>query len=287
MKKTFDERLLPVYASAMKQKTVVDLFSGAGGMSYGFHAHPHFEIVGAIDAQHGKPSSGSGTLECNRTYKKNIGIEPLDEDISAIKKEVLLSYLSIKGRPISIDVLISCAPCTGLSRTIRKNLVEDDPRNSLVVRSADFVEWLSPSIFLMENVGELIEGRFNYHYNTLRMRLEQLGYEVDSSVHSLNEFGLPQRRRRALVIGVKKPLHLKTIYDLWDGYEVKKEATFVRRAIGRFSPLEAGERSRKDGMHVSPNLSQKGLERLARIPKDGGSWPDLLKVPDGANYLIP
>ncbi len=43
--------------------TVVDLFSGAGGASYGFHAHPGFRIAGAADAQKGKPSSGTGKLQ--------------------------------------------------------------------------------------------------------------------------------------------------------------------------------------------------------------------------------
>jgi DNA (cytosine-5)-methyltransferase 1 len=40
--------------------TVIDLFSGAGGMSFGFHAHPGFRVVGAVDAEVGKPSSGIG-----------------------------------------------------------------------------------------------------------------------------------------------------------------------------------------------------------------------------------
>lgn len=55
---------------------VVDLFSGGGGMSFGFHAHPHFEVIGAADAQLGKPSSPKGSLACNSTYEANIGIAP-------------------------------------------------------------------------------------------------------------------------------------------------------------------------------------------------------------------
>ncbi len=66
------------------QWTVLDLFSGAGGMSFGFHANPAFRIIGAVDAQNGKPSSGAGTLECNKTYAANIGIHPLEADIAKL-----------------------------------------------------------------------------------------------------------------------------------------------------------------------------------------------------------
>ena len=50
--------------------TVVDLFSGAGGMSYGFKANGAFEVIGAADAEIGKPTSGNGKLQCNTTYQK-------------------------------------------------------------------------------------------------------------------------------------------------------------------------------------------------------------------------
>ncbi|MFC2156515.1 DNA cytosine methyltransferase [Acidobacteriota bacterium] len=268
-------------------RTVVDLFSGAGGMSYGFHVHPAFRIIGAIDMEMGKPSSGIGSLECNKTYKKNIGITPLDKDIFLITKKELVDYLERINGSSETDILISCAPCTGFSRTIRSNLINDDPRNSLVVRSAKIAQWLNPSIFLMENVGELIEGRFNYHYLSMCHILEKNGYDVHGSVHYLNLFGLPQRRRRALVIAVKRNLKIRILDDLWEGYAVKKDATHVRRAISDLPSLEAGEIDPADPMHVSPRFSQQGMDRIKRIPPDGGSWPDLMKSPDGFKYLIP
>src|SRR4051794_17182909 len=66
---------------AEKPWAVVDLFSGAGGMSYGFHAHAGFRIAGAVDAQIGKPSSRSGSLECNGSYESNVGVAPLSLDL--------------------------------------------------------------------------------------------------------------------------------------------------------------------------------------------------------------
>jgi DNA (cytosine-5)-methyltransferase 1 len=269
------------------QWNVVDLFSGAGGMSCGFHEHEKFRIIGAVDAQNGKPSSGKGTLECNKTYAKNIGIQVLEADISQLTESTLRAYLQSTSGTDKVDVLISCAPCTGFSRTVRKSLIEDDARNSLVVKSGDFVDMFRPSLFVMENVGELLQGKFSTHFGALRTRLENMGYGVRSEIHYLNRFGLPQARRRALVVAAKKPIVAKTLDDLWSGYAVTASATTVRRAIATLPVVIAGEAHIDDPLHVSPNFSDRGLQRLSLIPKDGGSWPDLLKVAGGKELLIP
>lgn len=269
------------------QWSVLDMFSGAGGMSFGFHANPAFRIIGAVDAQNGKPSSGKGTLECNKTYAANIGVQPLEADIAALTEAELRSYLISTSGSDTVNVLISCAPCTGFSRTIRQNLVQDDPRNSLVAKSAKVVEWFQPDIFLMENVGELLLGKFRYHFQSLKQTLESHGYNVTAAVHSLNEFGLPQLRKRALVLAARKPIALRTLEQLWDGFRVRKEATTVRRAIGHLPHLAAGERCPHDKMHASPAFSDHSLKRLEWTPADGGSWPDILKREGGRALLIP
>src|SRR3954453_8648344 len=113
--------------------TVVDLFSGAGGMSCGFHRHPAFRVVGAADAEVGKPSAGAGTLGCNASYARNIGIEPLSVDLSRAAPEDLRDRFALAARP---GVLTACPPCPGFSRMLPHNPVVDDARNSLVGRVA-------------------------------------------------------------------------------------------------------------------------------------------------------
>ncbi len=270
-----------------EQFTVLDLFSGAGGMSYGFHASPKFRVIGAADAQNGKPSSGKGRLECNKTYKANIGIEPLEADLSEVSPYEIENYLIDTSGVANVDVLISCAPCTGFSRTVRKNLVEDDARNSLVSRSADFVAHFRPKIFVMENVGELLRGKFSHHFESLTKKLEKLGYSVSAEVHTLSDFGLPQTRIRSLVIACRNEFTLRTMSNLWAGRAIAKDAITVRRAIAHLPRLAAGAIDPSDPCHISPNFSEKGLERLSMIPPDGGSWFDLLEVSGGLGYLIP
>ncbi len=268
--------------------TVVDLFSGAGGMSYGFHANPAFTLVGAVDAQLGKPSSGRGTLQCNGSYTANTGVVPLELDLSATEASTLHQALlpALKGR--SLTVLIACPPCTGFSRANPANHITDDPRNSLVRRCAGFVKEFKPQVFLMENARELLMGRFSHHFQAFAADLAELGYHVEGKVHRLDRFGLPQQRERALVVACRTDYIPRTIEDLWEGFAVLREATHVRRAISWLPPVGAGEAHPDDPLHVSPRLSDPNTrQRLSLIPKDGGSWADLRFIPGGDAVMTP
>jgi DNA (cytosine-5)-methyltransferase 1 len=254
--------------------TVVDLFSGAGGMSCGFQRHPAFEIVGAADAEIGKPSSRSGTLGCNASYERNIGVAPLALDLATIAPEDLRDLLALPDRPV---VMSACAPCTGFTRTLARNHVVDDARNSLVGRVGEFARVLRPEVVVMENARELLMGRFAAHFAALRATLERLGYTVRAEIHVLSRFGLAQRRERALVVAVRDEHPARTLTDLWAGLAVREDATHVRRAIGHLPPVPAGVAHPSDPMHAAPrNLAPVNRRRLAAIPHDGGSWVDLV-----------
>lgn len=264
---------------------VVDLFSGAGGMSCGFQRHPAFVVVGAADAEMGKPSTGAGKLGCNGSFRHNIGVDPLAVDLGTIEPEELRDMLGLVDPP---DVLSACAPCTGFSRTLSRNHVVDDVRNSLVRRVSAFARVLRPEVIIMENARELIMGRFARHFAELRADLEALNYRVVPAIHILSDFGLPQRRERALIVAVRPGLPALGLSDLWAGLGVRDEAKHVRHAIAHLTPLEAGEAHPADAMHVSPRIaSELNKRRLGAIPQDGGSWLDLVEHPDAADLLTP
>jgi DNA (cytosine-5)-methyltransferase 1 len=267
------------------EATVVDLFSGAGGMSSGFARHPAFEVIGAADAEIGKPSSGPGSLGCNRSYFRNIGVAPIQVDLGEIPPEELRDRLGLTASP---TVLIACPPCTGFSRTLAKNHLVDDVRNSLVGRVGAFVRVMQPEIVVIENARELITGRFSKHFASLKADLESQNYVVSDHVHFLSDFGLPQRRERALIIAAKKKYTLFSLLDLWDGFAVKQKATYVRHAIGSLPSVVAGEAHSSDPFHVSPRLvSEVTRRRLAAIPPDGGSWFQLIDHPEASELLTP
>ncbi len=257
---------------------VVDLFSGAGGMSFGFSKHPAFRVVAAADAELGKPSVGQGKLQCNSTYAKNIGIIPSRIDLSEVTPDEMRGKLGLPG-DLEVDVLVTTPPCTGFSRANPQNHLKDDRRNSLVRKSADIAVALGANVVVMENARELIRGNFKHHYEWFREHLEKHGYNVFGRAHMLTRFGLPQIRERAIVIAAKQHLPLHTLESLWDGWGVRDEALTVRRA---FQAIEDSA----TGRDVFPGFSSESVRRrIAAIPKDGGSWMDLLRSQDTENLL--
>lgn len=253
-------------------------------MSSGFSLHPAFRVVGAADAEIGKPSSRPGSLGCNGSYAHNIGIDPLKVDLGTIVPEELVERLNLESRP---NVLVACPPCTGFSRTLARNHLVDDARNSLVRRVGDFVRTFAPEIVVMENARELINGRFSGHYESLKADLEDQGYAVSGRVHLLSGFGLPQRRERALVIAARGSYEPFNLEDLWAGLAVNPEAIRVRRAIGSLPEIGAGETHPDDPCHAAPQISGLNRERMASIPHDGGSWFDLLDRSATSDLLTP
>lgn len=257
---------------------VVDLFSGAGGMSYGFHKHPAFRIVSAADAELGKPSAGRGKLQCNSTYFQNMGLNPVRLDLSVVPPEQLRSALAL-SEDQRISVLLTCPPCTGFSRANPENHLRDDHRNSLVRQSAEFAVALSADIVVMENARELIRGNFKHHYEWFGEYLESHGYNVSGETYMLSRFGLPQIRERTIVFAAKQHLPLRILDSLWNGWGVRDEALTVRRAFSTISPDAAG-------FDVFPRFSSNAVRsRIAAIPKDGGSWRDLLQRDDAEGLL--
>ncbi len=267
--------------------TFIDIFSGAGGMSFGFHAHPAFQVMAAFDGEFGKPSSGMGSLGCNETFRLNIGVQPTPVDLAAVDDADIERFKGevLHGR--ALDVLSACPPCTGFSRANPNNHLEDDARNSLVVRTEKWVRVLRPRVLVMENARELLKGNFSHHFRDLRRSLERMGYDVHASIQMLDAFGLPQRRERALVVATTLPTGARGLEDLWDGFSVKPAAVTVRRAIGHLPRIAAGERDAGDPLHVSPNMNEESLARMRAIPADGGSWIDLRESGDAERLMTP
>lgn len=269
-----------VLMSSLAPKTswkVVDLFSGCGGMSAGFRAHnDYFSIVGAVDYEVAKPGKGkhkASSTRCNSTYRRNIGIEPKFADLSVLSPQVYRQELCLeKGE---LEVLIACPPCTGFSQKNSKNHLEDDPRNQLVERTAFFVEEFLPEFLVMENVKELLNGKQSHHFQNLCGRLSNLNYSLYSGIHNLANYGLPQRRTRTLVIARRD-----------NGFIGDSPLTFaskpstVREAIGHLPKICAGEVHPSDPMHVAPGMTPAVQKRIQAIPKNGGSWGDVMNNTD-------
>ena len=171
--------------------TVVDLFSGCGGLSYGF-IKAGYQVLLGVD-------NDAASLE---TFKKNHpGSRALntdlskDEAIEEIRRELL-------GR--NADFVIAGPPCQGFSLTGTRNF--DDPRNGLYLSVFRYVSELKPLGFVIENVKgmkALYQGRVMAE--VLR-RFDNLGYDVSVALVNAADFGVPQIRQRLIFVGLQKDI---------------------------------------------------------------------------------
>lgn len=240
---------------------VVDFFCGCGGMSWGFsstrQSHLEFRVLAGIDLD-------SDALS---TYSSNIGAPAIQKDIREIGDcpELLLdlipNFSAETCRPL---VFIGCAPCQGFSAH-RKKDDRDDPRNNLMEVFAKLCVHYRPEYVVMENVPEIITGQYHHYYSSASRRLRNAGYSLDEAILDLSLFGVPQRRKRAVVIG-----GLDRRINLPSPIFTPLTAPTVRHAISHLSKLEAGESDPSDPDHIAPNHTSRILERIRKTPPDGG-----------------
>jgi DNA (cytosine-5)-methyltransferase 1 len=174
---------------------VLDLFCGCGGISTGFES-VGFKVVGGND-------SDDDALEAFKLNHPKATTWP--GPIENLPSQQVLDDLGL--RPGELDVLVGGPPCQGLSRNRARRHIEgrfvDDPRNYLFKEYLRFVEDLKPRALVIENVPELLtkeEGRFAREIET---RLAELGYSMTAGVLNAADYGVPQRRRRAIILGAR------------------------------------------------------------------------------------
>ncbi len=245
---------------------VIDLFSGCGGMSLGFAATGfqlgEFRLLGAVDVN----------ARSLQTYEHNFGVPGLLYDVRDLASSNSLLE-EMLGRLDSYDprvplVLIGCAPCQGFSAYRKKNWDKVDSRNNLIEAFAEVAASLSPACIVMENVPEMLSGRYWHYFESFRDRVFAEGYFTKQSIHNAAEYGTPQERFRAVVLAMKtESIQLPK--------PVLKRGEFrtVRDAIGDLEPVQAGETSKRDRFHKSAGHRKSTLDVIRSVRIDGGSRP--------------
>ena len=137
----------------------------------------------------------------------------------------------------------------------------------------------------MENVPGLASGNGKEFFNDVLDQLEKAGYSTVHEVVNAIEYGIPQKRRRLVLLGLRGEnialrFPSKTHASPEKASEEKlKPWDIVRNWIGDLPPLEAGATSNSDPMHKASNLSELNMKRMKSTPKNGGSrsaWPEEL-----------
>jgi DNA (cytosine-5)-methyltransferase 1 len=237
----------------MKKRTAIDLFSGAGGLTQGLK-QAGFDVVGAVENH--KTYAESYKLNHPKANLKTMDITQLDP--AEYAKELGL-------KPGELDLLAGCPPCQGYSTIGTRNRGKrDDPRNELVYEVLRFAVAFQPKTIMMENVPALDK---DVRLQKLVEKLEQIGYKVDHQVLKMSHYGVPQARRRMIMLASR----VGTIKVMKQELDADKMAT-VRDAIS-FLPV-VGESG--DPLHdIVEKRSEKIKKFISMVPKDGGSRTDL------------
>lgn len=289
---------------------VIDLFSGVGGFSSGFKkAGYDILLANEIDPMIAESyrMNHKGTLMINRDIKDIVENtnEIIQEELITIEDDTRKNEI-IEGLK-KVDVIIGGPPCQGFSMAgarIRKNKDEefiDDPRNYLFKYYFKMIQKYEPNYFIMENVqgletmknGSILEEIINLFTNANNFKKGK--YHLSRMVIAANTLGVPQSRKRLIIIGSKFESidienELKRIRNVLN---IPEKVT-VQDAIGDLMYLESNEgsfesqylnkpsteyqRSRRGNNnilynHVAPKHNKVALDRI-KLVEMGGKLED-------------
>lgn len=226
----------------------IDLFCGAGGLTRGLQ-NVGVNVVGGVDVDQA----------CKHAFEVNNDAEFLVEDVSELSPKKLNDHFG----DASIRVLAGCAPCQPFSTYSQRYETVGTPRWGLMYHFARLVKNTRPEFVTMENVPTVIKHDV---YKDFVRTLVNLGYHVSSDVVDCTKYGLPQTRRRTVLLA-----SLDRTIDLIAPPEDAMRT--VRDAIGTMPALEQGQSSEDDPLHTAASLSDLNLERI-RASRPGGTWRD-------------
>ena len=254
----------------MEKKTFkyIDLFAGCGGLSLGLHYTGVWRGLFAIE----KSPDAFQTLKYNLIEKRNhfewpSWLSQKEHDINEILKKHKEELISYRGK---VDLVVGGPPCQGFSTAGRRR--EDDERNSLVKKYIKFIRLVQPKIIFFENVkgftqqfeGNKTKGKIYSQYviNALKRNGKNyIGYKVSGQLVDFSQFGVPQKRTRFILVGIRKDYQTS----------VKVEDFFRTIKQNKYDFLVS------KGLEMNPNLEDAISDLLIR-------QENIIDSPDSKNY---
>ena len=305
-----------------KKYTFIDLFAGCGGLSEGFYKQG-FQGLTHVEYDH-------YACESLRTRMKHYGYQ--ENEISVLEKDItdkdIIEQIELEISGKSVDLLIGGPPCqsfSSLGRAKDDKGMQDDPRNYLFESYEKILNHFKPKIFVFENVTGLLSAKLG-NEKTVNIILKKLGkdYKLIKSPNDmvLNscDYGVPQVRKRVILIGVRKNIEInpteiyngiiKTHYNPNSSDEEKKgkkKYATVKDAIYDLPTIKPGEgekvvdhsisswndylskiRSKKETIildHVSRTHNEKDRKRYYEMSKNKWTFTDLLEKKPSLNHI--
>ncbi|QSB16878.1 DNA cytosine methyltransferase [Natronosporangium hydrolyticum] len=229
---------------------VVDLFCGVGGLSYGLQ-QAGIDVVAGVDVD----------SACDYPYRTNVGAPFHQRDI----RDLTAGELATMWPADTVRVLAGCAPCQPFSPYRRGVDTSHENEFSLVDEFYRLVEGTLPEVVTMENVPRIGSKPI---FRNFVVGLRGLGYHVDHMSCYCPAYGVPQhRRRKVLVASLLGEITVPAGQLAASGYRT------VGQKIKSLPPVGHGETHPDDPLHKSRRLTERNLERI-RQSKPGGTWQD-------------
>ena len=243
-----------------KKFKAVDFFCSAGGVTCGFK-QAGIDVLGGIDID---PA-------CQITYEKNNNAKYLCADVSTLKKEKVAETFGISKNQDDL-IFVGCSPCQYYSN-IKTDKSKSEDTRLLLADFQEFVDFYRPGYVFIENVPGL-DKKPESPLGQFKKFLAENGYVFDEAVVNAKYFGVPQNRRRYILIATRLKKEIKL------PIEDRKNIKTVKEAIGdfaKYAPIQHGVKDPTLFMHSSALLSQINLKRIKSTPKNGGGrrdWKD-------------
>lgn len=221
----------------MRKYKLLSLFSGAGGLDLGFE-NAGFDVVWANENN----KAIWATYEWNHKKTKLCKDSIIDIDVDKLKREI--------G---NVDGIIGGPPCQSWSLAGNMNGIEDD-RGKLVNNYIKFIKIFKPKFFLFENVPGIISSKHRKVFDDFVEQFKKLGYSLNYKLLDSSEYGIPQQRKRVIVIGYKD--EYKKVFDFNKIKKVKNAVT-LKEAI---ADLEKVVVPALDKNYSNPNVKVSNHE---------------------------
>jgi DNA (cytosine-5)-methyltransferase 1 len=234
--------------------TCVDSFSGAGGLSLGL-SEAGFEILLSFDID----ERCVETLQSNPKYVSHLAF---CEDIRNMLDGKLLGMIGLKQGELFL--LAGGPPCQGFS--VQRIGEDNDSRNELILLYGKLIDEARPMFFVMENVSGIQGKRGKVILGELMAKMESIGYRVHKQLVDAEDYGVPQRRKRIVLIGERSDIGTTYTFPRPTGekHTVRDTITFLP------VPPEDGKPHPDFPLHRRDRLSHINLQRINALQQGQG-----------------
>lgn len=236
----------------------IDLFAGCGGLSLGLHNAGWKGLFAIEKSPFAFETLRHNLIEKSNHFKWPSWLLPEAHDINNILKMHSADLINLQGK---VDMVTGGPPCQGFSTAGKRN--EEDNRNKLINSYIRFIELVKPKILFFENVkGFTLEFDRNStkgkkYSDYVISKLEKLGYDIDAELINFSEYGIPQKRCRFILVGVRKDVAEKKAIAaamFFTNIKANKKSFLINRGLEVSVPLEEA---------ISDLLFDNGTTRLA------------------------